>query len=107
VGHRRRRRLAAQYAIGHGGEAFGMPYFDPNVGPYTQVIQDPDTGEPTAVGQGEIKFLVVGGNEVYWEPGCAFKESPYWVIERAVPVDEIKDMPGFLGGNLSRGRRDV
>jgi hypothetical protein len=37
------RRLAAQYAIGHGGEAFGMPYFDPNVGPYVQV-QDPTDG---------------------------------------------------------------
>jgi hypothetical protein len=94
------RRLAAQYAIGHGGEAFGMPYFDPNVGPYTPV-PDPETGAVEMVGQGEIKFLVLGGNEVYWEPGCAFKESPYWVIERAVPVDEVKDMPGFVGGKVT------
>jgi hypothetical protein len=44
---------------------FVMPYFDPNVGPYTP-IHNPDTGAVEMVGQGEIKFLVLGGNEVYW-----------------------------------------
>jgi hypothetical protein len=45
------RRLAAQYAIGHGGEAFGMPYFDPNVGPYVQ-MKIPETGQPTSCRSG-------------------------------------------------------
>jgi hypothetical protein len=36
------RRHAALKAIGHGGEAFAMPYFDPNVGPYTP-LPNPQT----------------------------------------------------------------
>jgi hypothetical protein len=93
------RRQAALKAIGQGGEAFAMPYFDPNVGPYTP-IQNAQ-GEIEMVGQGEIKMLVLGGNEVYWQPGCAFKESPWWAIERAVTIDEVQDLPGYLGGNLT------
>jgi hypothetical protein len=94
------RRHAALKAIGHGGEAFAMPYFDPNVGPYT-ALTNPDTGVVEQIGQGEIKLLVLGGNEVYWQPGCAFKESPWWVIERAVTAEEIQDLPGYLEGDLN------
>jgi hypothetical protein len=89
------RRDACEKAMGHGGEGFYLPYFDPNVGPYVPV-HDEQTGELRYVGQGEVKVLVLSGNEVYWEPGCAFDESPFWVVERAVPISELQDTPGFI-----------
>ena len=92
----RARVKAANYAIGGGGEGFALPYFEPNVGPYVEV-QDPATGEPRMVGRGEIKIVVLNGNEVYWEPGCSFEESRWWGIERARPIDDVKEIPGFKG----------
>lgn len=81
-------------AIGGGGVGYALPYFDPNVGPYTQV-----DGE--MVGRGEIKVLVLSGNQVYSEPGCDFEESRWYAIERARPIDEVRDIPGFVGGELT------
>lgn len=81
-------------AIAGGGDGFAMPYFDPNVGPYTKV------GDQW-VGQGDVKVRVMSGNEVYWEPGVEFNESRWWAIEQARPIDEIMDMPGFVGGTLA------
>lgn len=96
---------ASYLAIGGGGEAFAVPYFDPNVGPYHEIEGDPDplTGEPTSrmVGEGELKVFVVGGNECYWEPGCAFMDSRWHAIERAVPVEFIEEMPGFFGEKIA------
>src|SRR5438093_4348994 len=43
-------------AIAHGGQGFALPYFDPNVGPYTLV-------DGRYVGQGEIKILRFNANE--------------------------------------------
>ncbi len=80
-------------AIGHGGDGFAMPYFDPDVGPYTLV-----DGEQ--VGQGEIKVLTLSGNEVYWESGVDFMDSPWHAIERARPVEEVRQLPGYIGGEL-------
>jgi hypothetical protein len=71
------------------GDAFAWPYFDPNVGPFVQM----DDG--TVVGRGEIKVLLFNGNEVYWEPGVPFDESRWFCIERVMPIDEVKDWPGF------------
>jgi hypothetical protein len=82
------------------GEGFAMPYFDPNVGPFIEMM-DPETGEVELVGQGEVKILTLTGNEVYWEPGCDFYESRWHCIERARPIDEVRDIPGYLGGKLS------
>jgi hypothetical protein len=99
-------------AIGRGGEGFAVPYFDPNVGPYRQVEQtdpltgdqliDETTGQPVtqAVGEGEIKVVVLSGNECYWEPGCDFMESRWHAIERARPIEDIEEMPGFFGDKL-------
>lgn len=78
-------------AIAGGGAGFAMPYFDPNVGPYTQVGNE-------WVGRGEIKVLVLNGNEVYWEAGCDFNDSRWYAIERARSIDDVKETPGFIQG---------
>lgn len=89
-------------AIGGGGEGFAMPYFDQNVGPYLTPPPDPETGLPSGkpVGQGEVKLLVLDGNQVFWEPGVDFLDSPWHGIERAQPVDEVMEIPGFFGDEL-------
>lgn len=76
-------------------EGFVMPYFDPNVGPYTT---DPDTGKVN--GRGELRFLNLSRGQVGWEPGMDFEDSPFHIVERAVLIDEIKRLPGYVGGDL-------
>jgi hypothetical protein len=85
---------AVDFAIGGGGVAYALPYFDPNVGPYTQVGEE-------WVGRGDIKVLVLSGNQVYSETGCDFDDSAWYAIERARPIDEVKLIPGFIGIPLS------
>ena len=82
-------------------EGFAMPYWDPNVGPFTQQI-NLETGDVEQVGHGEIKILTLSRSEVMWEPGIDFEDSPWWAIERAVPIDVIERMPGYVGGSLAR-----
>jgi hypothetical protein len=77
-------------SIGGGGVGYVMPYFDPNVGPYRQV-------DGRNIGVGEIKLLVLTGNQVYSETGCDFNDSPWYCIERARPIDEVRQTPGFIG----------
>jgi hypothetical protein len=91
-------------AVGQGGVGYAMPYFDPNVGPY-RLITDPATGLPKPVGEGEVKILVFGGNECYSEPGTKFRESRWWVVERARPTYEVTELPGFTGGELTPDAR--
>jgi hypothetical protein len=78
-------------AIGGGGVGYGLPYFDPDVGPYTQV-------DGKWIGRGEIKLLVLSGNQVYSETGVDFDDSPWYAIERARPIDEVRKIPGFITG---------
>ena len=85
---------AVKLAIGGGGASYGLPYFESNVGPYTHV-------EGKWVGQGELRIKIFNGNEVYWEPGCDFEISPWWATEQAQPIDQVKRMPGFVGGELT------
>lgn len=86
-------------AIGGGGDAFAFPFFNPNVGPYHQV-EDPETGQVEWVGEGEIEIVVLNGNQAYWEDGAEFKKSRWHAIERAMDVDDVYEMPGYLGGKL-------
>jgi hypothetical protein len=90
---------AIDLAVGGGGRSYTLAYFDANVGPYTPV-PDPATGQVRMVGQGEIRLLVLTGNEVYAEPGVDFNDSPWYAIERARPIDEVKQTPGYCGGDL-------
>lgn len=85
-------------AVGEGGKAFALPYFDPMVGPFRMI--DAGDGPPELVGEGEIKVLVLNGNECYGEPGVPFYHSRWYVVETARPIDEITQMPGYNGGAL-------
>lgn len=76
-------------ALGGGGVGYALPYFDPNVGPYTQV------GD-RLVGQGEIKIMTFTGNQVYSEPGVDFDDSPWFAIDRARPLEQVQELDGFI-----------
>jgi hypothetical protein len=96
---RQARVKAVTVAIGEGGKAFALPYFDPMVGPY-RLIEDED-GKTELVGEGEIKVLILNGNECYGEPGVEFYHSRWYVVEHARPISEVQQWPGYMGGNLS------
>ena len=57
---------AVKTAIAHGGASYTMPYWERDVGPYTQV-------DEKWVGQGDVRLIVLNGNEVYWEVGAKFE----------------------------------
>lgn len=88
-----------------GGEGFAYPYFDNSIGPFVQdqnedgTPAEHDNGKPKYVGQGDVRVLILSANEVYWEPGSDFEDSRWFVIEQAVPIDVIKETPGYLGGD--------
>jgi hypothetical protein len=95
-------RRAVTKAVTHafvGGEGFVMPYFDPNVGPFSTVL-DEQTGDVRQIGRGELRLKVFSRNEVFWEPGCDFHDSPWWATEQARPIDEVEQIPGYVGGKL-------
>lgn len=73
------------------GEGFCWPYFDNTKG---DAIDDD-------VATGEICLKVYGRNEVFWESGVRFQESPWHAVEQAEPIEKIKQMPGYLGGELT------
>lgn len=77
---------------------FAFPYFDPNIGPYVEV-EDED-GNLSLIGQGDIRIRTYGPNEVFWEPGMEFEESPWFATEVGRPVEVVEKEPGFLGGKL-------
>jgi hypothetical protein len=86
-------REAVRDAVTHavvGGEAFAWVYFDNTIGPF---IGD-EEGE---VGLGDVRVRIYGGNECYWEPGLRFYESPWHVIEQAMPIEQVKMMDGYSG----------
>lgn len=85
---------ANKTAIAHGGASYTLAYWEPNVGPYTQVDGD-------YIGQGDVKLLVLNGNEVYWEAGSSFEDSPWWCVERARLIERVVQLPGYCGGELS------
>jgi hypothetical protein len=85
---------AVKTAIAHGGSSYTMPYWETNVGPYVQV-------DGRWVGQGDVRLLVLNGNEVYWEAGSDFETSPWWAVERARQIADVKHTPGYVGGALT------
>jgi hypothetical protein len=85
---------AVKTAIAHGGASYTIPYWEANIGPYVEV-----DGEH--IGQGDIRLLVLNGNEVYWEAGAEFETSPWWCTERARLISEVKQTRGYCGGPLT------
>ena len=63
-----------------GDEGFIWPYFD----------------ELTK----EIRYRVYSKLEVGWEDGVRFEDARWYVIQQARPIDQVKQEPGFLGGEL-------
>lgn len=92
-------QLAAVKAVTHavvGQEAFGWPYFDTSVGP---MILGKDG--KTVVGRGEVKMRVYGPQDATWEPGVRFEDSPYHIIMQDSTLQEIVNVPGFLGAMVN------
>lgn len=81
------------------GEAFAYPYWEPNVGPYTPGLSE--DGEETRVGLGEVRVPIYSGQQVFWEPGQAYEESPWWCVESAVHIDTVKALPDYNGAPLA------
>jgi hypothetical protein len=80
-------------------EGFSMPYFDQGCGPF---IRQPD-GRMRGIGQ--LKVWTGSRSELMWEPGLDFLESRWHAIERAVLVEDIKRLPGYIGGPLGADAR--
>lgn len=89
--------LATTKAVTHavvGGEAFAWPYFDNTVGP---MIRGADG---SVTGMGEIKIKIYGPEDVVWEPGIRFEDSPYHIVKQTTTLQEVVNIEGFLGGNV-------
>lgn len=76
-----------------GQEGFAWPYFDTSVGPMIR-----DRSGQGVVGQGEIKIRVYGPQDVMWEPGARFADSPYHIVRSAQTMEAVVATPGFFGG---------
>jgi hypothetical protein len=76
-------------------EGFAMPYFDASVGPFKPSL------DGKMEGQGEVRVWTGSRSEVMWEPGQDFLESRWHAIERAMLVEDIKKIPGYVGGALT------
>lgn len=70
-------------------EGFIFPYWDPDVGPYS------DSGESGPQGMGEVRHQVLGATEVYWEPGVPFDDARWYAVEQAKYVGDVAAMDGF------------
>jgi hypothetical protein len=92
--HLRRARTKAFTLAFVQREGFALPYFDPGVGPYTP---GPDG---RMQGRGELKVKTYNRSQVLWEPGMEFMESPWHAIDEAMLIDDIKRIPGYVGGKL-------
>lgn len=100
---RKARKKLAWHAIVE-EEGFIVPFWDSSIGPFIQVDQEGPEGEvmgSESIGMGEVGLLVLGGQEVFWEPGVQFEDSPWWGIENARPVEVVEAEPGFIGPGLT------
>jgi len=96
-GVRRARERVIRFAV-VADEGFAWPYFDNSIGPY---ISDQDEeGKPYTIGQGDICARVFGPNEVYWEAGLKFEDSPWHAIEQARDLQSTYETEGYVGGKL-------
>jgi hypothetical protein len=73
-------------------EGFAWPYWDASIPPF---IKD-DNGE--VVGLGDVRVEVLGPNEVGWEPGVRFEDARWYIVRRAMSVERVKSLPGFIPG---------
>lgn len=79
-------------------EGFAWPYWDTNQGPFI---------DGTGTRLGEVAIRVYGRNEVIWEPGLRFHESPWHAVEQARDVNEVQALPGYIGPKKLEPDADV
>jgi len=82
-------------------EAFFVPVWDAERGPFMEVPSEEEDGEPTVIGMGEVKLEVYSGLQVSWEPGVEYNDAPYYVIEEARAVESVEQQRGFIGKKLT------
>lgn len=90
-------RRATEKVVRHAvvaDEGFAWPYFDNSIGPYAD-------SEDGSVGMGDIRIRVFGANEVGWERGVDFEESPYHVVQQARDIQSVLSLDGYIGGKLT------
>lgn len=80
-----------------GDEGFAWPYWDSTMGPSVGLDEETET----EVHEGEICVRTYSANEVGWEPGVAFEDSRWYIVVQARPVDVVKEMEGYLTGDLN------
>jgi len=79
------------------GEGFAWPFYDTSVGPFAP---DPDQ-DGNWVGRGDIRIRTYSRNQVLWEPGVEFDDSPWIATQEGRPVDEVKQLDDYIGGELT------
>jgi hypothetical protein len=87
---RRKTKEVVTYAL-VSDEGFAMPFFDTTIGPFYE----------DGTGEGDVRIRTYSANEVFWEPGVAFEDSPWCAVEQARPLQEVIEQPGYIGGNLA------
>jgi hypothetical protein len=70
---------------------FAWPYWDAYSG-------SPIKGEDVATG--EVCVRTFGLNEVYWEPGLRFHDSPWHAVEQGRTIEDAESVDGYLGGKV-------
>jgi hypothetical protein len=91
-------RLATEQAVTYSlvaDEGFVWPYWDASVPPFV------NDGQGGVIGMGEVRLEILGPNEVGWEPGVRFELSRWYIVKRAMSLDRVKLIPGFLGMKLT------
>src|ERR1044072_1025632 len=84
---------AYRYAVVN-GEGYVRPYWNPTVGkPLSRM--DEDDPEEKQLFEGEIAVEVLGPDQVFWEPGLSFDESPWHAIDTVMPPDRVAQLPGL------------
>lgn len=79
------------------GEGFAWPYYDTSIGPFAP---DPD-GDGNWLGRGDIRIRTYSRNQVMWEPGVEFDDSPWIATQEGRPVDEVMQLDDYMGGPLA------
>lgn len=83
-------------------EAFGRAGWNGNIGPFTDVSQNPDGSggpdpeKPMWRGRGEIEITIYSGLEVIWEPGVDFEKSRWLAVEHVRSIEEVEGEPEFI-----------
>jgi hypothetical protein len=90
-------RRAAVDVVTHaivGQEGFGWPYYDTSVGPMMGTV------DGKVQGRGEVKVQTYGPQDVSWEPGVRFHDSPYHIVTRDMGLMEAVNLEGYNGANI-------